>query len=292
MVKRWGWKRYAYLGFALLMLLMSWESSRANAMLFTGAASGGTSGSVIPAESIRLRILANSDSASDQWIKREVRDAVIEQMNGWVTEPDGIEAARAIVRSHLGELEATVGETLRQGGFDYTYTVELGTVPFPTKMYGNQVYPAGDYEALRISIGAAEGQNWWCVLFPPLCFVDSEMVVKKDNKAHAASLDAEEVSADLAKSGPKDKQQAADGSKTAVSNGKAPKTEGPAAKKQASAGADQAGKEKAAAGKEAAPGKATKGEAVAVSSDTGKAEKPEVRFFLWDLITKVVSWFV
>lgn len=118
-------------------------------------------------------------------LKREVRDAIVEQMNGWVTAPQGIQEAREVVREHLPELNELVGETLRKNGFDYSYNVELGVVPFPTKMYGNQVYPAGDYEALRVSIGAAEGQNWWCVLFPPLCFVDSEMVVKR-NTAYAA----------------------------------------------------------------------------------------------------------
>src|SRR5205085_1498387 len=125
---------------------------------------------------------------SDQWIKREVRDAIVEQMNEWVKKPQGIEAAREAVRAHLPELSELVGETLQKNGFAYSYELELGQVPFPAKMYGDQVYPAGDYEALRVSIGTAEGQNWWCVLFPPLCFVDSEAVVKKADVT--ASTDA------------------------------------------------------------------------------------------------------
>lgn len=267
MVRRFAWKRYAYVGFALLMLLMCWESSRANAMLFTASKADEAGASVIPAESIRLRILANSDAPADQWIKREVRDAVIAEMSGWVQQPDGLEAARETIRKHLPELEAVVGETLQQNGFDYTYQVELGLVPFPTKMYGNQVYPAGDYEALRISIGAAAGQNWWCVLFPPLCFVDSEMVVKKQNKAHAAAFDDEPEQ--------KDKMSASKSEAAGAEKGKS------------------AGKEAAKASKTDAAAKqiADATQQAAETAETAESAKPEVRFFLWDMMKKVASLF-
>jgi stage II sporulation protein R len=94
-------------------------------------------------------------------------------MNTWVKEPDGIEAARRIVTAEIPALQALVGHELLEHGYNYTYKVELGIVPFPTKMYGNRVYPAGNYEALRITLGSGLGQNWWCVLFPPLCFMDA-----------------------------------------------------------------------------------------------------------------------
>ncbi|MCI3921430.1 stage II sporulation protein R [Paenibacillus sp. TRM 82003] len=149
----------------LFMLVMSWEQTKADAVL----AQGGTS---IPQESIRLRILADSDVAADQALKRRIRDAIIEKMNGWVTGPQTIEQARATVRAHLPELQALAQEMTADAGFDYEVKAELGIVPFPTKVYGGEVYPAGDYEALRITIGRGLGQNWWCVLFPPLCFVD------------------------------------------------------------------------------------------------------------------------
>ncbi|MNJ43525.1 Stage II sporulation protein R [compost metagenome] len=146
---------------------MSWEGQKSDA-----AALGGE----IPQESIRLRILAHSDRAGDQVTKRIVRDAVVEQMNGWVeqlADPLSLEEARDLIRGNLGLIEETVARTLKRNGKSYSYHVELGTVPFPTKMYGGAVYPAGDYEALRITLGAGEGKNWWCVLFPPLCFVDA-----------------------------------------------------------------------------------------------------------------------
>lgn len=76
-----------------------------------------------------------------------------------------------MVRGHLPELNKLVGQELKNRGLTYDYNVELATVPFPTKMYGKLIYPAGDYEAVRVTLGKGEGQNWWCVLFPPLCFV-------------------------------------------------------------------------------------------------------------------------
>jgi len=157
-------KRYTlYMVMALAVMMMSWEASAADVAI---------AGQAIPEQSIRLRILANSDSPADQLLKRKVRDAVVDQMNAWVAAPDQIEQARTVIEDNIPKIERLVEETMRSYGYDYEYAVELGQVDFPTKIYGNQVYPAGQYEALRISIGKAEGQNWWCVLFPPLCFVD------------------------------------------------------------------------------------------------------------------------
>ncbi|MCZ8523374.1 MULTISPECIES: stage II sporulation protein R [Paenibacillus] len=265
MVKRVSWKRYGYLLFAFMVLMACWESNRSNVMLVTADAAesaAGETGAKIPQESIRLRILANSDTPADQWVKREVRDAIVAEMEGWVEQPKGIEEAREAVRAHLPELREVVGGTLRKNGFDYNYNVELGVVPFPTKMYGNEVYPAGDYEALRVSIGEAEGQNWWCVLFPPLCFIDSEMVVKPDNTAHAAAAE-EEVD------------------KSASAGNKA------SAKEMASAKiSSEKGSSEKAAGQQRRTAQASASEEGAALS-----AKPEVRFFLWDLLQKIGSWF-
>ncbi|CRF28609.1 stage II sporulation protein R [Mycobacterium tuberculosis] len=262
MIKRFAWKRYSYLAFAFMVVLACWESQRSNAVLFASpAASGEAQSSVIPQESIRLRILAHSDSALDQWLKREVRDAIVEQMNGWVTVPQGIEEAREVVREHLPELNELVGQTLRKNGFDYSYKVELGVVPFPTKMYGNQVYPAGDYEALRVSIGAAQGQNWWCVLFPPLCFVDSEMVVKK-NTAYATEAENSEPGEKASKESTEARTAAAK-----VDQTKGPKTTSQVNELKTSKAKTSSGENSAA------------------------AAQPEVRVFLWDLLKKIGSWF-
>ena len=150
----------------LFMLVMSWDGQRTDASIVGGP---------IPQESIRLRILANSDSVSDQLVKREIRDAIVAEMNGWVAEledPQDLDQARQIIQNHIVDLNIVVGRELRNRGINYSYNVELGVVPFPTKMYGGMVYPAGEYEALRVTLGEGRGQNWWCVLFPPLCFID------------------------------------------------------------------------------------------------------------------------
>lgn len=162
-------KKWIYLFTALFILVLSWEKEL-------------KAQSIIPEDSIRLRILANSDDVRDQWIKRKVRDAIIEQVNGWVDplSTQNLNQARALIENHLPEIRRTVGETLEKYHFTYPYEVTLGEVPFPSKVYGSRVYPAGTYEALRITLGRGEGQNWWCVLFPPLCFVDVTMQERTD----------------------------------------------------------------------------------------------------------------
>ncbi|WP_055106117.1 stage II sporulation protein R [Paenibacillus ihumii] len=230
---------------SLMILFMSWEGQKSDA-----AALGGS----IPEESIRLRILANSDRPGDQVIKRQVRDAIVEQMNGWVQQlenPLSLADARQIIEDNLALVEDTVKRTLERSGKNYAYKVELGVVPFPTKMYGGTVYPAGEYEALRVTLGKGEGKNWWCVLFPPLCFVDAgsgEALAKGGNEAdlkHAAA--------------------AADGSKPA------------------SGAAEDAAK----AAK--AEGAGSKDRAVQVQA---QQEEAEVRFFLWDLLSGLWDWIV
>lgn len=157
-------KRFWLAAFCVLMLMMSWEGQLTAANVLDNGP--------IPQESIRLRIIANSDSLQDQWLKREVRDAIVARMNEWVTEIRSYEEARQVVAARLPELQQLVDQTIRERGFSYPAEVDFGRVPFPTKLYGTYVYPAGDYEALRVRIGEAKGQNWWCVLFPPLCFID------------------------------------------------------------------------------------------------------------------------
>jgi len=120
-------------------------------------------------------------------------------MNGWVAQldnPQSLEEARRIIREHLPAIEEQVGQTLKQYGKNYDYQVELGTVPFPTKMYGGAVYPAGDYEALRVTLGEGKGKNWWCVLFPPLCFIDAGSGDALAKDAGAVTTATAKVSAD------------------------------------------------------------------------------------------------
>lgn len=127
---------------------------------------------VIPNEAIRLRILANSDLEVDQELKREVRDEVNAAITEWVAELTSVEAARDLIQSRLPEIKAIAEEVLEKNGSDQSVKTDFGKVEFPTKLYGEFLYPAGEYEAVLITLGAGEGANWWCVLFPPLCFLD------------------------------------------------------------------------------------------------------------------------
>jgi stage II sporulation protein R len=247
MKAHYSFKSYIYIAFALMILITVWESNRTDAAVITPA---------IPQESIRIRILANSDSASDQALKGVIRDAVEANMHSWVNGPQTIEEARTIVTEHLPELDLLVGDMIRERGYSYSHQVELGVVPFPAKLFGNEVYPAGEYEALRITIGSGEGQNWWCVLFPPLCFVDTFT----SESAAAQNMNA---------------------------NVKPAATIAPAAAAQKKVVVNLSQPVKPAG----ASNLSTKEQPAA---DLSTAEKPadiEVRFFLVDLIAKAVSWF-
>ncbi|WP_456277431.1 stage II sporulation protein R [Bacillus sp. AK128] len=128
---------------------------------------------VIPDEAIRLRILANSNSAEDQALKQKVRDEVNKEITKWVEELTSIQDARDLIQDRLGDIEVIVENVLKEQNSDQAYTVGYDKqVKFPTKVYGSYIYPAGEYEAILITLGEAKGNNWWCVLFPPLCFLD------------------------------------------------------------------------------------------------------------------------
>lgn len=127
---------------------------------------------VIPGEAIRLRILANSDSGSDQALKRLVRDKVNENITVWVKDLTSIDEARTLIHSKLPEIQQIAESVVEQQHSDQSVNVKFGKVQFPTKLYGEFLYPAGEYEAILITLGEGKGANWWCVLYPPLCFLD------------------------------------------------------------------------------------------------------------------------
>ncbi|WP_090832668.1 MULTISPECIES: stage II sporulation protein R [unclassified Bacillus (in: firmicutes)] len=127
---------------------------------------------VIPNEAIRLRILANSDSSEDQALKRLVRDEVNKSITEWVSELTSVEGARTLLQSKLPEIQEIAEQVVLEQGSKQTVKVKFGKVQFPTKLYGQFLYPAGEYEAILITLGEAKGANWWCVLYPPLCFLD------------------------------------------------------------------------------------------------------------------------
>ena len=127
---------------------------------------------VIPGEAIRLRILANSDFEQDQAIKRQVRDAVNAQITLWVQDLTSMNEAKKVINNKLPEIQDIAEKVVHDQGSNQSVKVEFGKVQFPTKLYGQYLYPAGEYQAILITLGKGEGANWWCVLYPPLCFLD------------------------------------------------------------------------------------------------------------------------
>ena len=131
----------------------------------------------------RLHVIANSDSEEDQALKYKVRDALIEYMNSLCANISSKEDAINISKAHTQDFKAIAENVISENGYSYPVNVEIGNFSFPTKIYGDVSLPSGMYDALRIKIGSAIGQNWWCVMFPPLCFVDvSSGIVPDESK--------------------------------------------------------------------------------------------------------------
>lgn len=142
----------------------------------------------------RLHVLANSDAPDEQSLKYKVRDNVLSYMNNLCLNTTTKEEAIKIARSHQDEFYEIAKQTIIDNGYDYEVNIKIGIFDFPTKQYGDISFPAGSYDALRIEIGEAKGQNWWCVMFPPLCFVDmtSGVVPEDSKKTLESSLSSEE----------------------------------------------------------------------------------------------------
>jgi stage II sporulation protein R len=145
---------------------------------------------------IRLHVIANSDSTEDQALKRDVRDVILDYMKSQLNSSQDIEQTRFIINQKMDEMTAIAKNQIAKEGKDYSVKVMLGSYPFPTKEYGDITLPAGNYQALRVVIGKGEGANRWCVLFPPLCFVDATNgSLPEDSKQKLkASLSEEEYS--------------------------------------------------------------------------------------------------
>jgi stage II sporulation protein R len=251
--------KHVYLAFAIIVMITCWESNRTNAAVLTP---------IIPEESIRIRILANSDSVQDQALKGQIRDAVASNMQSWANGPQTIEQARAVIRAHMPELDILVGDMIRDRGFPYKHQVELGVVPFPAKMFANEQVPAGDYEALRITIGSGKGQNWWCVLFPPLCFVDaftSESAARKGSDEAAKKKLIVNLSQAIKQ--PASQQAAINQPNAGQPSANQSRANGPSAKQT------------------------TVNEPHTGQPASAQPANIEVRFFLWDLLHQVGSWF-
>ena len=121
---------------------------------------------------IRLHVIANSDSAEDQNLKLAVRDRIISSLQDTLADADSVEEAYLLLEQSSDAIKNTASQVVKDWNKEEEIQVSLCNRYFPVKQYGDLTFPAGDYQALCVEIGAAEGRNWWCVLFPSLCFLD------------------------------------------------------------------------------------------------------------------------
>lgn len=127
----------------------------------------------IAKEILRLHVVANSDSKKDQALKMEVKEAVVTYLRGVMQDAESVDEARIQIQKRLPEIEAVAKEKMQQKGYSYDADATLSSCYFPVKTYGDMIFPAGEYEALKVNLGKSARKNWWCVMYPTLCFVDS-----------------------------------------------------------------------------------------------------------------------
>ena len=150
-----------------------------SAFFYVDAVSSDISNSVF-----RLHVIANSDSKEDQELKYKVRDKVLEYMNLISKNCTSKEDVINLAKTHQEEFKNIAQSVIKENGYNYNVNIYIGKYDFPTKTYGDISFPAGNYDCLRIEIGESQGQNWWCVMFPPLCFVDvTSGIVPEDSKS-------------------------------------------------------------------------------------------------------------
>ena len=122
---------------------------------------------------LRFHVRANSDSKEDQALKLKVRDAIGSLMSPKMQNVKGIEECRQIARDNMKEIVDTARKVITSSGYDYAVEAYIKDVDFPDKTYGEYTFPAGNYEALEVIIGSGAGHNWWCVMYPNMCFSGS-----------------------------------------------------------------------------------------------------------------------
>jgi len=145
-------------------------------------------------EVLRFHILANSDREKDQTLKLEVRDCILDWLGENLTDDLDVSETKLWLRNHSEEIVTLCEKKILSQGYDYPVSVAVTTCYFPEKCYGDMTFPAGNYEALRVEIGEAKGHNWWCVLYPNLCFLDAvRAVVPEESKQQLRQVLSEDT---------------------------------------------------------------------------------------------------
>ena len=136
----------------------------------------------IAGEVFRLHVIANSDTEKDQELKLKVKTRIVEYLKEILGEDAGLDATKEGVLTHLTEIEQEAEKLIQEQGFDYSVKAVVEKTYFPEKTYGDCTFPSGEYEALNVKIGKAKGKNWWCVLYPSLCFLDDTYGIVEEEK--------------------------------------------------------------------------------------------------------------
>ena len=142
---------------------------------------------------LRLHVKANSDTKADQQLKLAVRDAILAQAGKAFSTATTKEQAKLICEESLEKIEAIAENEMRKRGYSYSAHAQISDKFFTTKDYGEFTFPAGVYTALTVELGSGEGQNWWCVLFPPLCLTDGVFSEEENEKLYDAGFSEKDI---------------------------------------------------------------------------------------------------
>ncbi len=176
------------IGISITLILLLFIYTTINAISYVEAVSTDISDSVF-----RLHVIANSDSNEDQALKYKVRDNLLKYMNNICRNCASKQEAINLVTKHQEEFKQVALDTIKKEGYSYNVKINIGNFEFPTKQYGDISLPAGYYDALRVEIGEAKGRNWWCVMFPSLCFIDvSSGIVPEESKEELQNILSDE----------------------------------------------------------------------------------------------------
>ncbi len=183
--------RYKY--FAMILVFLALAAYFLAQAFFVDAVSKTDLQKDIASEIIRFHVIANSDLEEDQALKLKVKTALTDALRPALDKADSVEEARDILIENLPEMEDLANQVMKDNGFNYTAKASIERGYFPLKVYGDLSLPPGEYEAVRVELGSAKGQNWWCIMFPPLCFVDATYsVVPEDSKEQLKHVLTEE----------------------------------------------------------------------------------------------------
>lgn len=176
--------------FLLVLLISSWVLTQA---VKIHAANPDKIQEGIAKEIIRFHVIANSDSDGDQQLKYQIKDALVEYLQPHLKDAKNIEDAHEIISDMLPLIQNKAAHVIEEKGYKYDVTASISSSYFPMKVYGDYTFPPGHYEALQVRIGNSLGKNWWCVMFPPLCFVDETYsIVDEDGEEKLKHLLTEE----------------------------------------------------------------------------------------------------